>query len=136
MSSNGVEVGGIGAGGGVGVGAGKGYGTSVIDFGDKPLGEEAVGFGEGGGDKVGKDFDNALCLGVRGRGGANREERSRGIGEGGDSFKGVVCLSRKLFSRVLLDILALGAPPGAGRLGVDGEMFRLVIRVLGGRGKI
>ena len=38
-----IEVRGVGAGRGVGVGDGEGYGASVIDFGEKALGEKAVG---------------------------------------------------------------------------------------------
>ena len=38
-----IEVRGVGAGRGVGVRDGEGYGTSVIAFGEKAFGEEAVG---------------------------------------------------------------------------------------------
>ena len=120
----------------MGVSPGEGYGASVIDLGNKPFREETVGLGESGGDLVGEDFDDTLCLGVRGGVGADGEETTRGIGEGGGSFQGVICFSRNLCSRGLLAFLALGAPPGAGRLNVGEEVFRLVVRMLGGRGKI
>ena len=58
---NGIEVGCIGFGGGEVVGAGERYCTSVIDLDSEALGEEAVGFCKGGGDKVGEDSGNEGC---------------------------------------------------------------------------
>ena len=71
-----------------------------------------------------------------GRGRADGKETSGDVGEGGGLFKGVVRFSRDLCSRGLFAFLVFGAPPGAGRLSIGGEVFRLVVWVLGGMGEI
>jgi len=61
-----IKIRGVGFCGGVGISACERDGTSVIDIGYEPLGEEAVGVGEGGGSDVRQGSSYTLCEGLSG----------------------------------------------------------------------
>ena len=76
----------------MGVRNGEGYGSSVIDFGAEPFGEEAVEVCERRSDDVWEGPLNASSKGVKCWGVSDGVEMVGRIGEGGGSFCSHVCL--------------------------------------------
>ena len=119
----------------MGVSDGERYGTSVIDFGEKALWEEAVGVRESGGNNV---WEGPLdvsgkrvgCWGV-----PDGIEPTGRIGEGGGGFCSCVFCSGHVAGRGLLALTPRRGPGGAGRLSVGGEVFGSELGVEGGRGE-